>query len=283
VRVFVTRDLPGTALDRLRAQHTVEVWPAPAPPTPEELAHQARHANGLLTLLTDRIDARLMDACPSLRAISNYAVGFENIDITAATARRIPVGHTPGVLTDATAQLAITMVLALLRRVREADADVRRGRWLTWQPAGHLGAALAETTIGLIGYGRIGQAVGRMAEALGMRVVHTDPVAGGRTMAEVLREADVLSLHAQLTPQTRGMIDRTTLSAMRRGSPSSSWSRRRAATPEAKREVGRGVRPESRSKSDPGSAAGTAECVPRRGRPAPGRSTTSSNFRLSAA
>jgi glyoxylate reductase len=217
LHVFVTRDLPGSALDRLRARHTVDVWTAPLPPSPGELAQRARQAEGLLTLLTDRVDAPLLRACPGVRAISNYAVGFENVDVAAATARRIPVGHTPDVLTRATAQLAITLILALLRRVHEADRYVRDGRWLTWEPAGHLGAAFGETTLGLVGYGRIGQEVGHMATALGMRVLHTDPVAGGLTLGQVLHEADVISLHAQLTPETRKLINRRSLSAMRPG------------------------------------------------------------------
>jgi glyoxylate reductase len=217
VHVFVTRQLPGTALDRLRARHSVTVWPQQLPPSPGDLRRHGERADGLLTLLTDQVDPGLLDACPGVRAISNYAVGFENVDIPAATARGIPVGHTPGVLTEATAQLAITLTLDLLRRVSEADKDVRAGRWKTWEPAGHLGASLDQTTLGLIGYGRIGQAVGRMARALGMRVIYTDPVAGGRSLGEVLAESDVVSLHALLTPETRALINARTLALMRRG------------------------------------------------------------------
>lgn len=218
VHVFVTRDLPGTALDRVRARHTVEVWPEHLPPSPGELARRAVGADALLTLLTDKVDASLLDSCPSVRAISNYAVGFENVDVEAATARGIPVGQTPDGLTEATAQLAITMVLALLRRVTEADKYVHRGRWTTWEPTGHLGTALRETTLGLVGYGRIGQAAGRMAEALGIRVVFTDPVSGeGCSLAEVLYESDIVSLHAALTPETRHLINQSTLAQMPRG------------------------------------------------------------------
>lgn len=217
MHIFVTRQLPGPALDRLRARHSIAVWREPLPPSPRELAHGAGNADGLLTLLTDRVDADLLDACPKVRAVSNYAVGFENVDIPAATARGIPVGHTPGVLTDATAQLAITLILDLLRRVGEADKAVHQGRWKTWEPAGYLGASLAETTLGLIGYGRIGQAVGRMATALGMRVIYTDPVAGGHSLDEVLTHSQVISLHALLTAETRGLINAKTLAAMRPG------------------------------------------------------------------
>jgi len=217
MNVFVTRQLPGGALDRLRARHSVSVWPGPLPPPQADLRRAAADGNGLLTLLTDEIGADLIAASPRLRAISNFAVGFENIDVDAATAHRIPVGHTPGVLTEATAQLAITLMLDLMRRVSESDRHVRRGCWRTWEPAGYLGASLEETTVGLIGYGRIGQAVGRLAEAIGMRVIHTDPFIGGHSLDSLLREADVVSLHATMTNDTRGMINATTLAMMRPG------------------------------------------------------------------
>jgi glyoxylate reductase len=217
MNVFVTRQLPGGALDRLRERHSVSVWPGPLPPPQEDLRRAAADGDGLLTLLTDQIDADLIAASPRLRAISNFAVGFENIDVDAATAHRIPVGHTPGVLTEATAQLAITLMLDLMRRVSESDRHVRRGCWRTWEPAGYLGASLEETTVGLIGYGRIGQAVGRLAEAMGMRVIHTDPFVGGHSLESLLREAEVVSLHATMTDHTRGMINATTLAMMRPG------------------------------------------------------------------
>jgi glyoxylate reductase len=217
VYVFVTRHLPGAALDRLRARHSVTVWPGRLPPSPEELRLQAMRADGLLTLLTDRVDAGLLDACPAVRVISNYAVGFENIDLLAATARGIPVGHTPGVLTEATAQLAITLALDLLRRVSEADKDVHQGRWETWEPARYLGASLDQVTLGLVGYGRIGQAVGRMARALGMQVIFTDPGSDAHSLHEVLAQSDVVSLHARLTDETKRLINARTLAVMRPG------------------------------------------------------------------
>lgn len=217
MHVFVTRQLPGAALDQLRARHSVSVWPGLLPPSPVELRRYAQRSDGLLTLLTDRVDAGLLDACPSVRVVSNYAVGFENIDIPAATARGIPVGHTPGVLTGATAQLAITLILDLLRRVSEADKAVRQGRWQTWEPAAYLGTSLSEVTLGLVGHGRIGRAVAALARSLGMRVIYTTPGNGGHSLAEVLAQSDVVSLHAPLTPQTRGMINARVLAAMRPG------------------------------------------------------------------
>jgi glyoxylate reductase len=218
VRVFVSRMLPGDAVARLSARHDVSVWPHQMPPSKDELLRRASGVDGLLTLLTDRVDARVLDAAPSLRAVSNFAVGFENIDVGEATSRGIPVGHTPGVLTEATAQLALTLALDLMRRVSESAYDVRQGRWLTWEPAGYLGYSLEDTTLGLVGHGRIGQAVERMALALGMKVIYTDPAApGGTTLDEVLATSDVVSLHALLTPETRHLINHTTLARMKPG------------------------------------------------------------------
>ena len=127
-RCFVTRDLPGPALDRLRAEHEVEVWPERLPPPREALVRGAAAAEGLLSLLTDPIDAELIAACPDLRAISNYAVGTDNVDVAAATARGIPVGNTPDVLTDSTADLALALMLAIARRLSEGERAVRDGR-----------------------------------------------------------------------------------------------------------------------------------------------------------
>lgn len=216
MRILVTRNLPGPALDRLRAEHTVTVWPGPLPPPRAELVAQAAASDALLTLLSDTVDADLF-ACSDLRAVSNYAVGFENIDTAAATIRGIPVGHTPGVLTEATAQLTLTLILNLLRRVSEADNAVHRGRWRSWDPAGYLGSALSETTVGLIGYGRIGQAVATMAASLGMRVLVANQRGGGTALEDVLAQSDLISLHARLTPQTHHVINSKTIELMRAG------------------------------------------------------------------
>ena len=138
-RCFVTRRLPGDALERLAAAHEVDVWPERTPPAPEELRDRVAGAEGLLCLLTDRIDAPLLDAAPSLRVISNYAVGADNIDVAAAKARGIAVGYTPDVLTDATADLAFALLLAIARRLPEGMAAVRDGEWKTWEPDWLLG------------------------------------------------------------------------------------------------------------------------------------------------
>ena len=209
---FVTRDLPGGALDRLRAEHEVEVWPDRMPPSRERLIDRARSAHGLLSMLTDPVDSELIAACPDLRAISNYAVGVDNVDVAAATERGIPVGNTPGVLTEATADLTLALMLAALRRLSEGAAAVQAGQWLTWEPAFLLGRDLHGAGVLLVGGGRIGQAVARRLEGFGARVV----VAGrGDPLAALLPEADVVSLHCPLTEETRGLIGAAELGAMK--------------------------------------------------------------------
>src|ERR671931_907714 len=145
-RVFVTRALPFEALDRLRAAHEVDEWPGEMPPTPDEMRAHVAGAEGLLSLVTDRIDAAVLDAAPRLRAIANMAVGTDNIDVEAAAARGIPVGNTPDVLTDATADLAFALLLALARRIVPGAAAVRAGEWKTWEPAQDLRPDLAGAT-----------------------------------------------------------------------------------------------------------------------------------------
>ena len=140
------------------------MWPERLPPTAEQLAQHFSHAEGILSLLTDRIDGELIERSPRLRAISNYAVGYDNIDLAAATRRGIPVGHTPDVLTDATADLTFALMLAAARKLPEATDAVQRGDWLTWEPARYLGAEVHGATLGIIGFGRIGQAVASRAE-----------------------------------------------------------------------------------------------------------------------
>jgi glyoxylate reductase len=213
-KVFVTRELPFPALDRLREAHEVEVWPGHDPPPPDALREGAAHADALLTLLTDRVDAALLDAAPGLRAIANLAVGTDNIDLEAAAARGIPVGNTPDVLTDATADLTLALMLAIVRRLPEGAARVREGRWGTWQPAEDLGGDLAGRTLGVVGWGRIGQAVAARAAAFGMDVAYHSR-SSGLPLAELLERADVVSLHTPLTPDTRGLIDAAALKRMK--------------------------------------------------------------------
>jgi glyoxylate reductase len=213
-RVFVTRRLPGDALDRLTAEHDVEVWPERLPPPRAELLRRVPELEGLLSLLTDPVDAELIEAAPRLRAISNYAVGVDNVDVEAATARGIPVGNTPDVLTESTADVALALMLGIARRLTEGQEFVRAGEWVTWEPGLMLGHDLHGATVGIVGYGRIGQAVGRRLEGFGCELLTTSR-SGGVTLDELLERSDFVTLHCPLTPQTRGLIGAEALRRMK--------------------------------------------------------------------
>jgi glyoxylate reductase len=214
MRVFVTRRLPGSALDRLASAHEIEVWPEQLPPGSEELLSRAPELDGLLSLLTDPVDAELLDAAQRLRAISNYAVGVDNVDLDAATARGIPVGNTPGVLTDTTADLAVALMLGISRHLVEGDAYVRRGEWRTWETGLLLGHDLHGATVGIVGFGRIGQAVARRLEGFGCEVLYSSR-SGGAPLDELLERSDFVSIHSPLTPETRGLIGDGALARMK--------------------------------------------------------------------
>jgi glyoxylate reductase len=209
---FVTRELPGTALDRLRAEHSVDVWAQRLPPGRAELMQRARDADGLLSLLTDRVDAELLEACPRLRAIANLAVGYDNIDLEAVRARNIPVGNTPDVLTEATADLTFALLLAAARKLPEAAASVTDGDWLTWEPARYLGAEVHGATLGIIGMGRIGRAVAKRASGFEMDMISANT---GQSLEPLLERSDFVSIHCPLTPATHHLIDAAALSRMR--------------------------------------------------------------------
>ncbi len=197
-RVLVTRTLPFSAVQRLAAEH--------------ELTDDPARAEGVLCLLTDRIDAGFFEAAPDLRVVSNYAVGADNIDLEEARRRGIPVGVTPGVLTDATADLAFALILSAARRLPEAAKDAREGRWRTWEPAGWLGLELRGATLAVVGPGRIGKAVAERARAFGMEVVR---VGRADPLEHALAVADVVSLHVPLSDTTRGMIGAEELRVMK--------------------------------------------------------------------
>lgn len=216
-RVFVTRRIPAVGLDRICNECEAEVWPDQLPPPYDLIREKVRDCDGLVSLLTDRIDAALMDAAPRLKVISNFAVGFNNIDVPAATARGICVGNTPGALTDATADLAFALLLTAARRVVEGVLDAKQGRWKTWEPLGYLGVDLAGKTLGIVGMGRIGFAVAQRGRAgWGMKVLYVDEVRNEKAETELgavrvdletlLRESDFVSLHASLTETSRGMM-----------------------------------------------------------------------------
>jgi glyoxylate reductase len=208
--VFVTRALPGDALQRLRAAHEVSVWPDALPPTPAQLRAAVAEAEGLLCLLTERVDRALLDAAPRLRAIANYAVGSDNIDLALARERGIAVGVTPDVLTEATADLTFALLLAAARGLPQAIADARDGRWRTWEPAGWLGADVHGASLGIVGFGRIGRAVARRAAGFAMTVRSS----ADSSFDELLARSDFLTLHCPLTEQTRHLIDAAALRRM---------------------------------------------------------------------
>ncbi len=212
-RVFVARALPGTAVERLRAAgHEVVVHTGDAPPTRAELLAGVIEADGLLCLLTEAIDADLLAHAPKLRAIANYAVGYDNIDRAATAARGIPVGVTPDVLTDATADLAMALLLAAARHLPAAAQSVRDGAWRTFEPQGWLGLELRGATLAIVGNGRIGRATGVRAAAFGMQLL---PVGRDDDLHAALALADAVTLHCPLTPATRHLIDARALAAMR--------------------------------------------------------------------
>jgi glyoxylate reductase len=224
-KVFVTRAIPEKGIEIIRDFCDVDLWMDELPPSRDELLQHVRGADGLLCLLTDRVDREVMDeAGPQLKVISNLAVGFDNIDVNAATDRKIPIGNTPDVLTDATADFAFALMMAVARRIPEAERYVREGKWKTWGPMALLGVDLPGSTLGLIGFGRIGKAMARRAAGFDMRVMYYDPsekkadpdIKATRVDFEtILKESDFLSLHTPLTPDTRHLINAETLSKMK--------------------------------------------------------------------
>lgn len=212
--VYVTRVIPDAGLDRLRDVCEVRVWQDELPVPPDVLRRELAGAEGLLCLLSDPISADLIAAAPNLRVISQMAVGFDNIDLAAATARGIPVGHTPEALTETTADFAFALLMAAARRVSEAERFVRDGRWKTWGPMLLMGQDVYGATLGIVGLGRIGMAVARRARGFDMRVLYhggDDQAARAigaqpRALDDLLRESDFISLHVPLTPDTVGMI-----------------------------------------------------------------------------
>ena len=224
--VYVTRLMPQAGLSLLRGCAQVKVWEGELPPPREVLLEELKTADGVLSLLTDKMDAELMDAAPRLRAISNYAIGYDNIDVHAATERGIMVCHTPGVLTDTTADFAFTLLACVARRVVEAVGYVRGGQWKTWGPMLCLGYDLYGATLGLIGLGRIGGAVAKRATGFEMRILYHDlerqPILERELglinvdLETLLKESDLISLHTPLTPETYHMIGPEQFAMMKR-------------------------------------------------------------------
>jgi glyoxylate reductase len=199
----------------------VEVWPGELPPPRNVLLEKVRDVDGLLSLLTDKVDDELLDAAPKLRVVANLAVGFDNIDVDACTRRGVLCGNTPGVLTETTADFAFALLMSAARRVVEGDRYTREGRWRTWGPLLLLGQDVHHSTLGLIGLGRIGRAVAARASAFGARVAYTSHREGDSrwerlSFDRLLNTSDIVSLHVPLTQETEHLIDKRAFARMKR-------------------------------------------------------------------
>jgi lactate dehydrogenase-like 2-hydroxyacid dehydrogenase len=228
-RVFVARVIPEPGLTPVTSATDADVWTDELPPPRETLLRRVEGIDGLLSLLTDRVDDELLEAAgPQLKVVSNFAVGFDNVDVAACTRRGIPVGNTPGVLTETTADLAFALLMAAARRLPEGYDYVRAGRWRTWGPMLLLGHDIHGATLGIVGFGRIGREMARRASGFGMRVLYHDvhpatPEDEQRLnatrveMDQLLAESDFISLHTNLTAETRHLLDATAFAQMKQG------------------------------------------------------------------
>lgn len=225
-RVYVTRRLPEPALDAIAAACDCRVWPETDVPVPRgELIRQVADVDGILALLTERIDGELLDAAPRCRVVANMAVGYDNVDVAALTARRVLLTNTPGVLTETTADLTFALILATARRLIEADRFLREGRWKTWSPLLLAGQDVHGATLGIIGCGRIGAAVARRARGFQMKVLYFNRRRAPDLEAELgleycamddlLRRSDFVSILVPLSPETRHLIGARELSLMK--------------------------------------------------------------------
>jgi glyoxylate reductase len=226
-KVFVTRIIPDAGLNLIKQSCDAEVWTDPLPPPHAVLLQKIASCEGLVSLLTDKIDAALMDAAPRLKVVSNYAVGFNNVDIAAATERGIAVGNTPGVLTDATADMAFCLLIAAARRLTEGHQYTLSGKWKTWEPLGHLGQDLAGRTLGVLGMGRIGYALAKRCRGgWDMRVLYYDVRRNEQAEKDLgaqfvdldtlLRESDFISIHTDLNEKTKGLFNAERFQKMKR-------------------------------------------------------------------
>lgn len=218
-KVFVTREIPAAGLEKVVAACNADVWPEQLPPSRDVLLERIAGCEGVLTLLTEKIDAEFMDAAgPQLKVISNFAVGFNNIDIEEATRRGIRVGNTPDVLTDATADMAFALLISASRRIVESQDYIRAGKWQTWEPLGHIGVDLIGRTVGIVGMGRIGFAMAKRCHGgFGMKVLYHDKYRNEKAEQEfgaqqvdvdtLLQESDFVSVHTDLNETTKGMFN----------------------------------------------------------------------------
>jgi len=225
-KAYITRRIAQPALDMIALEADMEMWPEELPPPYEVLIEKVRNVDGLLTLLTDKIDAALMEAAPKLEVISNLAVGYDNIDIPEATRRHIIVGNTPGVLTETTAAFAFALLMAAARRVVEGDRFTRQGSWKTWGPMIMLGHDIHRGTLGVVGLGRIGTEVAKRAKGFDMKVLYYDPIRRSEVeeplgveyipeLSTLLSRSDFVSLHLPLCPETHHLIGAAQLAMMK--------------------------------------------------------------------
>ena len=225
-KILVTGNLPAEVMDPLREKYEVEAHAEDRPMERQQLLSRIGDRDGLLCMITDAVDDELLGRAPRLKMIANMGVGYNHIDIAAATRRGIPVSNTPGVLTDATADLAFTLILAVARRVVEGDRRVREGKFKLWAPFLFLGREVSGKTLGIVGFGRIGRAVARRAAGFGMRVLYHNrsrltPAEERESQAEyadlnkLLAQADFVSLHVPLSGETRHLIGAAELSRMK--------------------------------------------------------------------
>lgn len=223
--VAITRLIPEAGMRILRDACEIRLWDHELPPSPDELDRLLEGVDGVLSLLTDRIDGDVLDRHPGLKVISNVAVGYDNVDVDAATARGVAVCNTPGVLTEATAELAFALLMSTARRIPEAVEYVRDGQWKTWGPLLLLGANVTGAIIGIVGFGRIGQAVAKMASGFGMTILAHDRSPETKDthgldvrfvdMDALLAEADFVTLHVAYAPETHHLIDADALKKMK--------------------------------------------------------------------
>ncbi|MEN4013289.1 MAG: D-glycerate dehydrogenase [Chloroflexota bacterium] len=226
-KVWITRSIYPPAVEKIRATARVDVWDSESPPPVDVFREKAREFNGILTMLTDPVNQQVIESAPDLRVISQMAVGFDNIDIQTATRRGIPVGHTPGVLTETTADFAWALLMAAARRVVESDRQVHRGIWKAWGPDVLTGKDVYGATLGIIGFGRIGKAMARRAQGFNMKVLYSDPkhdldaekTSGARhtELDTLLRESDFISLHLYFKPELRHFLNRQRFEQMKTG------------------------------------------------------------------
>ena len=226
--VFVTRQIPAPGQQMVEDYCDAEVWRGDLPPPRDLVLKQTGNRDGILSLLTTPIDKAVMDrAGPGLKVISNYAVGFDNVDVAEATRRGIPVGHTPDVLTDTTADFAFALLMATARRVVEGDQYVRAGKWQTWGPTLLLGQDIAGATLGILGFGRIGRGMARRGSGFGMRTVFYDDYIADDDpsiaemgvekvgLDQLLQESDFVSIHTPLTPETHHLLNAEAFAKMK--------------------------------------------------------------------